>query len=1165
MRATELAPGEVFAGYHVLSQLGEGGMGIVYLAEHIGLGRKVALKLLPPQLASDPRFRERFIRESRLAASLDHPNVIPIYEAGESEGRLFLAMRYVEGTDLNRVLHDEGRLEPGRAIRILKQVGSALDAAHDRGLVHRDVKPGNVLLARTVGSEEEHAYLSDFGLTKRMASESGITDTGQFVGSLDYAAPEQFEGRPLTPATDLYSLGCVLYECLAGEPPFRREQDAAVMYAHLLSPPPKVTDARPELLPGIDEVMARAMAKKPDERYASGAQLVTAAVDALGLRGEEYRVPTSPLRRLIGARRSRRRKKVTLGAVAVALVIALVAVVLPAVVLKSGNKASAFPSGVDLLEPKSGHLIANIPRSVIREADAAYYFDGHFWVANEAPNSYVEIDPKTGRVLAQVAAPDNAGAFVVDANTLWVATSHPPRIVKLALGIGFGATEEARYPLPNRDADVVGMALLGQSLWVVRGDASEVDAVSTVDGHLLKRLTNLPGTWGVAAGDGAVWTDAFGALNRIDPETYVVTKTKADGLFQGVAAGGGYAWVADDTKGVVQKVDPSGTVVAAYATGEGARWVWFDDGLAWVANTDEGTYTSIDAVTGDLKSYRVGHPVGFVAAGSGVVLVEAGQGRSVEDRIDALKGNVVKLLVPGYQDDEVDPAVAQTTLLLHIESSTCANLLNHPGKAAPDGWQLRPEVASGMPQSSTDGRTYTFTVRSGYRFSPPSNQPVTAETFRYTIERTLSPKLGSNTPGPSVVGDIEGEQAFREGKAEHISGIQVRGDTLTITLVKPSADFLERLSLPFFCPVPVGATVLSGGVVVHPPGELFQGAIPSAGPYYVSDWVSQDFFILRRNPNYHGPRPHALDAIVLREGLDSGVAVRRVESEGWQGISDFVERSGSVGPFEPEGALASRWGPGSPAAAKGDQRYYPLPDGGVLFLEFNANRPLFSDARVRQAASLALDRGLLGRILIQAVPAGDLLAPNLTGAPAQASEASVGRNLDRARSLMGGRTGKALISINPPDNCPSCAQVAGAVKSELAEIGIDVRIKVVPADTNSYDYAHRPDSPVDIRFAGFGPDAYLLVSLGRYLSTFADAFSDWWPRDVRKAAQGLSTLAGSDLQAGTRALVSLLDRETVLAPVAHTILPAYLSPSLGCRVFPPFGYGIDLAAMCLQS
>ncbi len=239
----DLQPGTEVAGYRIVSTLGRGGMSVVYLAEHDWLQRKVALKVLAPQLAEDERFRERFVRESRLAASLDHPNVIPIYEAGGSGGDLFIAMRYVEGTDLRTLLHEGGALEPGRAVAIVRQVAAALDAAHEQGLVHRDVKPGNVLLARQRGSEAgEHVYLSDFGLTKRSASDSGITGTGQFVGTLDYAAPEQFKGGTPDARTDVYSLGCVLFECLTGSPPFTSENDAGLMYAHLQEPPPSVTD-----------------------------------------------------------------------------------------------------------------------------------------------------------------------------------------------------------------------------------------------------------------------------------------------------------------------------------------------------------------------------------------------------------------------------------------------------------------------------------------------------------------------------------------------------------------------------------------------------------------------------------------------------------------------------------------------------------------------------------------------------------------------------------------------------------------------------------------------------------------------------------------------------------------------------------------------------------
>ncbi len=280
----DLQPGTEFAGYRISRTLGRGGMSVVYLAEHDWLQRKVALKVLAPQLAEDERFRERFVRESRLAASLDHPNVIPIYEAGGSGGDLFIAMRYVEGTDLRGLLHDGGALEPDRALGLLRQVAAALDAAHEQGLVHRDVKPGNVLLAQPRGSGPDvHVYLSDFGLTKRSASESGVTGTGQFVGTLDYAAPEQFQGGVPDARTDVYSLGCVLFECLTGRPPFQAENDASLMYAHLQLPPPDVTSERPDLPAAIDAVVTRAMAKAPADRQQSAGALADDAAEALGL------------------------------------------------------------------------------------------------------------------------------------------------------------------------------------------------------------------------------------------------------------------------------------------------------------------------------------------------------------------------------------------------------------------------------------------------------------------------------------------------------------------------------------------------------------------------------------------------------------------------------------------------------------------------------------------------------------------------------------------------------------------------------------------------------------------------------------------------------------------------------------------------------------------
>jgi serine/threonine-protein kinase len=256
-------------------------MSIVYRGEHLSLGRTVAIKLLAPQLSEDQAFRERFTRESRLAASLDHPNIIPIYEAGEEEGVFWIAMRYVDGQDAKNMLKQEGPLDPEGAVDIIAPVASALGAAHGKGLVHRDVKPANILLAKGEGDEDGHVYLSDFGVAKHSASRA-LTKTGIFVGTAEYASPEQIEGKQLDGRADIYSLGCVLYECLTGAPAYDRDSEVALMYAHLLEPPPSVTATRPDLGPEVDELVARAMAKSRDDRFATAREFATEARAVLG-------------------------------------------------------------------------------------------------------------------------------------------------------------------------------------------------------------------------------------------------------------------------------------------------------------------------------------------------------------------------------------------------------------------------------------------------------------------------------------------------------------------------------------------------------------------------------------------------------------------------------------------------------------------------------------------------------------------------------------------------------------------------------------------------------------------------------------------------------------------------------------------------------------------
>jgi serine/threonine-protein kinase len=270
------ATGMTFGHYRLLGLLGKGGMGVVYRAEHEHLARVVALKLLTPQLAESAGFRERFQREARLAASLDHPNVVAVYDAGESNGTLYLAMRFVDGTDLASVLAREGKLDPDRAASVATEVAAALDAAHARGLVHRDVKPANVMI------DSERCYLTDFGLTKPFEAETtALTAAGQFLGTLDYVAPEQIDGRQVDGRVDVYALGCMLHECLTGSRPFPRETAVAVMYAHLHEPPPRPSELRPGLPTAIDAVIAKAMSKDRDDRYPTCGQLAAAAREAL--------------------------------------------------------------------------------------------------------------------------------------------------------------------------------------------------------------------------------------------------------------------------------------------------------------------------------------------------------------------------------------------------------------------------------------------------------------------------------------------------------------------------------------------------------------------------------------------------------------------------------------------------------------------------------------------------------------------------------------------------------------------------------------------------------------------------------------------------------------------------------------------------------------------
>jgi hypothetical protein len=349
---SELAAGDEFAGYRIERRLGRGGMGILYLALEPGLQRRVALKLIAPEAAEEEVFARRFAEESRIAASIEHPNVVPIYAAGEQDRVAWIAMRFVAGSDLARRLVREARLKPADAVALIVQIGNGLDAIHAAGLVHRDVKPANVLLSGEEGSE--HAYITDFGVARNLGTASGLTQTGRFVGTIDYVAPEQISGGEIDARVDVYALGCLLYKLLTGEVPFPRESEAARLYAHLNDPPPAPSRRVPEVPPALDAVVARAMSKRPQDRYPSAGDLGRAAEAAV--RGDlsevpertvatgaaatrEASAPTEPTHQVPDPPPSNRRPLYLGGAA-----LAFAAAVVVAIVLASGGGSASPPS-----------------------------------------------------------------------------------------------------------------------------------------------------------------------------------------------------------------------------------------------------------------------------------------------------------------------------------------------------------------------------------------------------------------------------------------------------------------------------------------------------------------------------------------------------------------------------------------------------------------------------------------------------------------------------------------------------------------------------------------------------------------------------------------------------------------------------------------------------
>jgi DNA-binding SARP family transcriptional activator/streptogramin lyase len=612
--------------------------------------------------------------------------------------------------------------------------------------------------------------------------------------------------------------------------------------------------------------------------------------------------PVRALEDLSSRQRRRGWKLATAGSIVVLL--AAVGAIAVAVTRDESASLASVPAGIAIVDAETGALVARVSEAEIPVPAEVVSGNGNFWVWNLNPYSLVEISPRTGEVLKRIGSPfsGDVGWFLPEGESVWFTGTQ--QLVRIDAREG-RAVDRYTLAATSHRLGLAGIARCGGSLWVASPGKNLVLRVDPTTGKIEARIpTKDPGA--VACGAGGLWATSNGiGLDRIDPRTNTIVATAPLAIhFYAVAVGGGYAWTTDETSGTLFKVDRTGRVVASYETGDGAKQVSYASGRVWVANSDAGTITGVDAATGNERTYRFGHPVQSVGALGGTLLVELNDGLTYEDRINALKGDVARLIIPNYKIGPVDPALAWNPWLVEAERATCSMLLTPRVGAGEAGRPLSPDIAAAAPRVSADRRTYTFTVRAGRRFAPPSNAPVTAATVRFSIERALSRKLDSDTPGIELLGDIVGARSYHDGRAARVRGIRVSGNIISFTLIRPAQDFLERLSLPIFCTVPATTAVVEGGVEWLAP--------PSAGPYYMSDYFPGEYTILKRNPNYSGPHPGRIDAIAFREGISPEHAVARVEAGTWDGaiLADSL--------LAPGGIVARN------AAASSDLRYEVL-------------------------------------------------------------------------------------------------------------------------------------------------------------------------------------------------------------------------------------------------
>jgi YVTN family beta-propeller protein len=844
------------------------------------------------------------------------------------------------------------------------------------------------------------------------------------------------------------------------------------------------------------------------------------------------------------------------GAAAVVGLVGCVAVAIA--LLADGTRAvpTTVPvNAVGVIDPAHGRLVDTIAVGARPGGLAATA--GSVWVANLDDRTITRIDAARRRVLGAIAPGGVITGLGARGGAVWVAdASGVASRVDPALGQVVQVTPRLglRDGPPESIDATAPVAAAADALWVAHsGVLTRLDAAGQ------RRLATIPvgnETKAIVVGAGATWVsdDVSNYVLRIVDDAVVDRIATGDGP-DGLAVGDGAVWVTNRFDGTVARIDPAGArVTATIPVGAAPSGIAVIGGSVWVANSGDGTLSEIDARTQRVvRTLPVGNsPVALAAVGGRLWVSVQAPAATTNPLRRAAAGGVARFDVP-LAPDSLDPALAYTSLASQILYATCAKLYNFPDASGAAGTRVVPEVARGLPAVSPDGLRDTIAIRPGYRLSPPSGAPVTAQTFRHAIERELSPKWHGLAAAPGYLDDIVGAAAFQAGRARHIAGVTAAGDRLVIRLTRPAPDLPMRLSLPFFCAVPDDAPVRSPGI----------DTLPMAGPYYIRSVIPGRQIVLARNPNYHGPRPRRLDAIDIRIGRSPAAALARIRS----GTDDYFSAPGAgLTGFPPAlGArLRARYGAANGLAR---QRFFVNQTNWVDYFALNTTRPLFAHARLRRAVNFAVDRQALttqpGYFPRRATD--QYLPPGMPGFRDVSLYPLDGTDIAAARRLAGRRRRHANLLVC---DTPPCPQWAAIIRADLARIGIDVTTQELPF-IQMFKREQQPHPSWDLAFFSWGfdfPDPsdvlnYLLHGNYAAGNPNSSRFDDPGYNRRLDAAARLTGPARSAAYAKLDA--DLAGRAAPMIAFGLPLSEDFFSARIGCQVYQPT-YAMDLAALCVR-